>query len=60
MISLYLFSSVVSDAYQVCIIQGNQEGAQLAEALIRDIIANRTLTEHTEMLVPQVCSSISS
>ena len=37
--------SVETDAFQVCVIQGNQEGAQLAESLIHDIIVNQPLIE---------------
>jgi hypothetical protein len=49
-----------TDAFQVCVIQGNQEGAQCAESLIRDIIVNQPLIESSEIFVPQVCSSINS
>jgi len=51
---------VETDAFQVCVIQGNREGAQLAESIIHDIIVNQPLIESSEMLVPQVCSSINS
>jgi len=51
---------VANDAYQVCVIQGNKEGAQLAESLLRNIIVNQPLIESSEMLVPQVCNIINS
>jgi len=51
---------VVADAYKVCVIQGDQEGTQLAESLIHNIIVNQPLIENSEMFVPQVCSTINS
>jgi len=42
-----------TDAFQVCVIQGNQEGVQLAESLIHDIIVNQPLIESSEIFVPQ-------
>jgi tudor domain-containing protein 2 len=44
---------VATCAYQVCVIQGNKEGAQLAESLLHNIIVNQPLIESSEMLVPQ-------
>lgn len=50
-----LFSPLVgNDQYRICVIQGNREGAQLAESLIHDIILNQPLIESHEMFVPQV------
>jgi tudor domain-containing protein 2 len=50
---------LATDTYQVCVIQGNQEGAQLAESLLHNIIVNQPLIESSEMLVPQcVCARL--
>jgi hypothetical protein len=51
---LFFSSSAGSDQYQICVVQGNREGAQLAESLIHDIILNQPLIENYEMFVPQV------
>jgi hypothetical protein len=42
---VFFFSSVAADDYDVCVIQGNQEGALLAESLIHNIIGNQPLIE---------------
>jgi tudor domain-containing protein 2 len=54
---MFFSSSVGNDQYRICVIQGNREGAQLAESLIHDIILNQPLIESYEMVVPQVRKS---